>query len=90
MPRDHIAPDRYIDSNCCTLHYAVQQLAIDDQADIPFIVWLVENPHSPIALPGKISLYGHDSLHAILNRGHSLADEVFVGSFTMGNTTQAN
>ncbi|MBE9193150.1 hypothetical protein IQ230_22925 [Gloeocapsopsis crepidinum LEGE 06123] len=90
MPRDHLAPDRYIDPNCCTLRDAVQQLSIDNQADIPFMVWLVEHPHSPIALPGKISLYGHDSLHAILNRGHSLTDEVFVGGFTMGNTTQAN
>jgi hypothetical protein len=90
LPRDHITPDVYIDPNCCTLYDAVQQLSIDDQADIPFIVWLVENPHSPIALPGKIDLYGHDCLHAILNLGHSLADEVFVRGFTMGNSTQTN
>ncbi len=37
--------------NSCSLHDAVQQLSNDDQADIPFIVWLVENSHSPIALP---------------------------------------
>lgn len=90
LPRDHIAPDRYIDPNFCTLYDAVQQLSIDDQADIPFIVWLVENPHSPIALPGKIDLYRHDCLHAILNRGHSLADEAFVRGFTIGNSTQTN
>lgn len=90
LPYDHIAPDRYIDPNCCTLDDAVQQLAINDQADIPFIVWQVENPHRLIALPDKISLYGHNSLHTILNRGHSLTDVVFVGGFTMGNTTQAN
>ncbi len=64
VPPDHIETDFYIDSNSCTLHDAVQQLAINDQADIPFIVWLVENPHSLIALPSKISLYGHDSFHS--------------------------
>lgn len=90
LPHDHIAPDRYIDPNCCTLHDAVQQLSIDDQANVPFIVWLVENPHSPIALPGKIDLYRHDCLHAILNRGHSLPDEAFIRGFTMGNSTPTN
>jgi hypothetical protein len=89
MPADHIEPDFYIDSTCCTLHDAVQRLTIDSEADTPLIVWLFENPSSPIALPGKIDLYGHDCLHAILNRGHSLADEAFVLGFTMGNDTQA-
>jgi hypothetical protein len=89
IPDDHIAPDLYIDPNSCTLHDAVQQLATDRPEDEPWIVWLFEDVNSAIALPGKISLYGHDSLHAILNRGHSPVDEAFVGGFTMGNTTQA-
>ena len=42
-PTDHIEPDFYIDSDCCTLHDAVQQLAIDSQADTPFIIWLLEH-----------------------------------------------
>ncbi|GAP94796.1 hypothetical protein NIES2104_13130 [Leptolyngbya sp. NIES-2104] len=50
--------------------------------------WLLEHPHSPIALPGKINLYGHDCLHVILNRGHSLPDEAFIRGFTMGNDLQ--
>lgn len=90
IPDDHIAPDLYIDPNSCTLHDAVQQLAIDRPEDEPWIVWLFEDVNSTIALSGKISLDGHDSLHAILNRGHSPADKAFVGGFTMGNTTQAN
>ncbi|MCU0550369.1 MAG: NCS2 family permease [Leptolyngbya sp. Prado105] len=89
LPDDHILPDLYIDPNSCTLHDAAQQLATDRLEDEPWIVWLFEDVNSAIALPGKISLYGHDSLHAILNRGHSPADEAFVGGFTMGNTTQA-
>lgn len=75
IPDDHIALDRYIDSNSCTLHDAVQQLATDRPEDEPWIVWLFEDMNSAIALPSKISLYGHDSLHAILNREHSPADE---------------
>ncbi|BAU10555.1 hypothetical protein LEP3755_10390 [Leptolyngbya sp. NIES-3755] len=90
LPDDHIAPDFYIDPNSCSLHDAVQQFAIDRPEDEPWIVWLFEDVNSLIALPGKISLYGHDSLHAILNCGHAPADEAFVGGFTMGNTTQAN
>lgn len=90
LPPDHIAPDRYIDPNCCTLHDAVQQLSIDNPVDIPFIVWLFEDSSSAIAFPGKISLYGHDCIHAILNRGHSLADEAFVKGFTMGNDTRTH
>ncbi|KAM3105904.1 hypothetical protein [Phormidesmis sp. 146-33] len=89
VPTDHREPDLYIDSNSCTLPDAVQQLTIDTQADTPFIVWLLEHPSSPIALPGKIDLYGHDCLHAILNRGHSPPDEAFVRGFTMGNDLQA-
>ncbi|MGV0028486.1 hypothetical protein ACFE35_26145 [Phormidesmis priestleyi ANT.L61.2] len=65
VPPDHREPDFYIDSNRCTLHDAAQQLAIDSQPDTPFIIWLLEHPNSPIALPGKIDLYGHDCLHNI-------------------------
>ncbi|MGA7935594.1 MAG: hypothetical protein WCA35_18735 [Kovacikia sp.] len=80
-----------IDLNHCTLHNAVQQISIDSQADVPFIIWLFENPNSPIALPGKIDLYGHDCIHAILNReSHALPEEAFVLGFTMGNDAQAN
>lgn len=90
VPTDHLKPDFYIDSNCCTLHNAVQQQSVDGEADTPFIIWMLENPSSAIALPGKIDLYGHDCLHIILNRGHSPADEAFVLGFTMGNDTQTN
>lgn len=35
-------------------------LALDEQQDIPFRVWLIENPNSCLALPGTISLREHD------------------------------
>ena len=40
-----------------TLSEALQEFSIDRQEDIPWIIRLLENPQSPIALPGKISLY---------------------------------
>jgi len=87
---DHIK-SYCIDLNHCTLHNAVQQIFIDSQADVPFIIWLFENPNSPIAFPGETDFYGHDCIHAILNRaGHDLAEEAFVIGFTMGNDVYTN
>lgn len=68
-----------------TLASALKEIAIDSPEDIPWIVRLLENPCSPLALPGKISLYDHDALHILLNRGTTLEDEAFIIGFTMGN-----
>ncbi|AUB41147.1 hypothetical protein COO91_07192 [Nostoc flagelliforme CCNUN1] len=57
---------------------------------IPFVVWLLENPKSPLALPGKISLRHHDYIHILLGRGISPQDEAFVIGFTMGNDLKTN
>ncbi|MEH2378468.1 MAG: hypothetical protein V7K27_06125 [Nostoc sp.] len=57
---------------------------------IPFIIWLLENPNSPLALPGKISLHDHDYIHILLGRGISPQDEAFVIGFTMGNDLNTN
>ena len=62
-----------------------QQMNLDNQSDIPLIIKLFENPSSPIALPGKISLHNHDCLHIILGLGVSAAEEAFIIGFTMGN-----
>lgn len=71
-----------------TLQEALEIMGGDSPATIPLLVRLLENPASPIALPGKIDLYGHDCLHILLNRALSLYDEAFVVGFTMGNDTQ--
>lgn len=64
---------------------------LDSQPEVPFIIWLLENPNSPVALPGKIDLYGHDCLHLLLNYvGHSLTEEAFLLGFTMGNDIKTN
>lgn len=62
----------------------------DEQVDIPFFVWLLENPASPIALPGKINLRNHDYLHILLGCGQTAEEEAFVVGFTMGNDPKTN
>lgn len=80
---------------CChhpqqPLQEAFTTMEGDPPSKIPLVVRLLENPASPIALPGKIDLYRHDCLHLLLNRGFSLADEAFVIGFTMGNDEYTN
>ena len=71
-----------------TLGSAYQQINLDSQSDIPLIIRLLENPASPIALPGKISLHNHDCLHIVLGIGVNPKDEAFIIGFTMGNDDQ--
>ena len=68
-----------------SLNKILEDMGGGGQSDIPFIVWLLENPDSMLALPGKINLYNHDCLHILLDLGISLTDEAFVVGFTMGN-----
>jgi hypothetical protein len=75
----------HYDHNEQTLASALEKIRIDSQADIPWIVRLLENPQSPLALPGKISLYDHDCLHILLDKTTTVEDEAFVIGFTMGN-----
>jgi len=56
-----------------------------EQKDISWIVWLFENPKSPIALHGAASLYTHDHIHLLLDRCTNKEDEAFVIGFSMGN-----
>jgi hypothetical protein len=70
--------DRTLIAACC-------QLQGDPPQAIPFLVWLLENPDSPCALPGNVSLVDHDRLHCILDRGFTAEDEAFIVGFSMGN-----
>ncbi|NES67385.1 MAG: hypothetical protein F6K24_20155, partial [Okeania sp. SIO2D1] len=63
---------------------------MNKQSEIPWLVRLLENPKSLLALPGNIDLFGHDCLHLLLARGTSGADEAFVIGFTMGNDSKTN
>jgi hypothetical protein len=70
------------------LQAAYQTLEGDSPSKIPFIVWLLENPESRLALPGSIDLYGHDCLHLLLKQGFTAANEAYVVGFSMGNDAQ--
>ena len=56
-----------------------------DKGDIPWLVWLMENPKSPLHLHGASNLNDHDYVHVLLNKGQANNDEAFVIGFTMGN-----
>ncbi|MCJ9430074.1 hypothetical protein [Kordiimonas marina] len=56
---------------------------------IHWLVRLIENPRSPLAFPGQISLERHDALHVLLGRGLNNQDEAFVIGFTMGAARSA-
>jgi len=62
----------------------LKTLPANEQADISSIVKLFENPSSPVALPGAVSLERHDCIHIMLGRGLLPQDEAFVIGFTMG------
>lgn len=67
-----------------TLHAAYDSMPGDEAAAIPWYVRLLENPASPVALPGAADLFGHDCIHIVLGRGMFQQDEAFVIGFTMG------
>lgn len=73
-----------IDSSL-TLKEAYEKRMGDPQSSIPWVVWLVENPLSPLPFPGKISLEGHDILHILLDLDRSPENEAYVVGFTLGN-----
>ena len=78
-----VSPDNNIES--LSLSQGLENLGGFDQEDIPFGIWLLENPRSPLCLPGSIDLFGHDCIHVLLECGLTLEDEAFVIGFTMGN-----
>lgn len=55
---------------------------------VPAIVRKYENPESPDALPGAVSLLRHDLIHILLGRGLLDQDEAFVIGFTMGTAKE--
>lgn len=73
-----------------TLINAFEDLQGDPPSKIPFLIWLLENPASPISMPGSIDLFGHDCIHLLLRKGFSPANEAYIVGFTMGNDNSTN
>jgi hypothetical protein len=75
-----------LDNGDKTLRQILDTLPANPPEDISRIVRLFENPESPIALKGAVSLERHDCIHIILGRGLLPQDEAFVIGFTMGTS----
>jgi hypothetical protein len=94
----------YIEHNTSTNHWAMWYPGLNNDhltlaelldslpglsaQDLPAEIIELEDPNSPLSLPGAVSLARHDVLHAILGRGLMDQDEVFVIGFTMGNASE--
>lgn len=73
-----------LDTDDMTLAEVLATMPAADAADVPEIIRKYENPESPDALPGAISLERHDCIHVLLGRGLHVQDEAFVIGATMG------
>jgi len=76
-----------LDNDQLTLQHVLSTLPAAKAEQIPWQVRALENPSSPIAFPGAISLHRHDAIHVLLGRGLSKQDEAFVIGYTMGAAT---
>ncbi len=73
-----------LDTDEMTLADVLATMPASDASEVPDIIKKYENPESPDALPGAISLARHDCIHVLLGRGLHVQDEAFVIGATMG------
>ncbi len=75
-----------LDNDADTLGRVYATLPGLAQEEINWLVQLLENPRSPLALTGAVDLFAHDCVHILLGRGLLAQDEAFVIGFTMGTS----
>lgn len=73
-----------LDTDDMTIAEVLATMPAAAAEDVPDIIKRYENPESPEALPGAISLARHDCIHVLLGRGLHVQDEAFVIGATMG------
>lgn len=73
-----------LDTDEMTIAEVLASMPAADADDVPEIIKKYENPDSPDALPGAITLARHDCIHVLLGRGLHVQDEAFVIGATMG------
>jgi hypothetical protein len=73
-----------LDTDEMTIAGVLATLPAAEPMDVPEIIRRYENPESPEALPGAISLPRHDCIHVLLGRGLHVQDEAFIIGATMG------
>lgn len=86
MPIDWKQWNPGLDNNHLTMEAVLATLPGNKQQEISYVVKLFENPMSPFAFRGAISLARHDMVHIALGRGLLAQDEAFVIGFTMGTS----
>lgn len=75
-----------LDNDKFLLKQVYDTLPGNDPEQINYLVKIFENPCSPVAFKGAISLPRHDCVHILLGRGLLPQDEAFVIGFTMGTS----
>lgn len=73
-----------LDTDSMTIAEVLASMPAAHADDVPAIIKKYENPESPDALPGAITLARHDCIHVLLGRGLYVQDEAFVIGATMG------
>ncbi|MEM9342894.1 MAG: hypothetical protein AAGA87_07595 [Pseudomonadota bacterium] len=73
-----------LDTDDQTLAEVLATLPAANADDVPEVIKKYENPESPDALPGAITLARHDCIHVLLGRGLHVQDEAFILGATMG------
>ena len=73
-----------LDTDDMTLAEVLATMPAANADEVPEIIKKYENPESPDALPGAISLARHDCIHVLLGRGLHVQDEAFIIGATMG------
>ncbi len=67
-----------------TLTEVLSTMPRDEPEKVPWQIKLLENPKSPLRLPGAISLFRHDCLHAMLCTSFYSECEAWTLGYTMG------
>jgi hypothetical protein len=79
-----------LDTDSMTIAEVLSSMPASDADEVPEIIKKYENPESPDALPGAITLARHDCIHVLLGRGLHVQDEAFVIGATMGASSDIN
>ena len=85
-PREWMHWSPGLDNDGDTLAQVYATLPAHEFGSYPWIVLLLENPKSPVALKGRCTLLRHDLIHVLLGRGLFVQDEAFVIGYTMGTS----
>ncbi len=73
-----------LDTDDMTIAEVLASMPAANADEVPEVIKKYENPDSPDALPGAITLARHDCIHVLLGRGLHVQDEAFVIGATMG------